>query len=258
MVLVAGDAAAAGAPAAADATAATGAAGAREAGPVTDRGRRTRARLVAAARGVFEARGFDATRMSDVAEAAGVSHGTVYVYFESKSALLAAVVQELLAEIGEYLRAVPTEADDVSRIAEANLRYLRVYGQHARLLQVVEQVATADPAFAAVLAAFRARHVARIAEAIRRLQLAGRAADLDADVAAAALSAMVEGYARHSPGYDVAAANPTLTLLWLRALGLDAGSDLVAASPEGTRTAAGPPPSSPHHLPPSEPPCKEQ
>lgn len=199
-----------------------GAASAREAGPVTDRGRRTRARLVAAARGVFEERGFDATRMSDVAEAAGVSHGTVYVYFESKSALLAAVVEELLAEVGEYLRAAPAEAEDIARVAEANLRYLRVYDQHARLLQVVEQVATADPAFAAVLAEFRARHVARVAEAIRRLQLEGRvAADLDPDVAAAALSAMVEGYARHSPGYDVAAANPTLTLLWLRALGLD-------------------------------------
>ncbi|MDI1290462.1 MAG: helix-turn-helix domain containing protein, partial [bacterium] len=45
--------------------------------PLSERGRRTRERLVAAARQVFEERGFDATRMSDIAQAAGVSHGTV-------------------------------------------------------------------------------------------------------------------------------------------------------------------------------------
>lgn len=196
------------------------------AGPVTEWGRRTRERLLEAARAVFEERGFNDTRMSDVAERAGVSHGTVYVYFESKQALLGQVVQALLAEVGDYLR-VGEAGDPATRISEANLRYLRVYARHDRMLQVVEQVATADPVFAEVLARFRARHVARVAEGIRRLQAEDRVADdLDADISAAALSAMVEGYARHSPGYTVDDVHPTLTLLWLRALGLDSRTPL--------------------------------
>lgn len=188
--------------------------------PVTSKGRRTRARLVAAARDVFEERGFNDTRMSDIAERAGVSHGTVYVYFDSKATVLRSVVDELLAEIGAYLRGA--EADSAEgRIAEANLRYLQVYADHARLLQVVEQVGTADAAFAELLSSFRAQHVERIAEGIRRLQSQERVPSaLDPQVAAGALSAMVEGFARHSPGFEVAAAHDTITLLWLGALGL--------------------------------------
>jgi len=189
-------------------------------GPVTDRGRRTRERLLAAAREVFEERGFNDTRMSDVATAAGVSHGTVYVYFDAKEALLAEIVDEVLSEAARYLR-VTDVADPRARVAEANQRYLRVYNRNARLLQVVEQVATADSRFAERLSGFRARHVQRVAEAITGLQSAGLVAhDIDAGVAAAALSAMVEGYARHARDIRVEDANETLTRLWLRALGL--------------------------------------
>ena len=44
--------------------------------------------LAEAATGVFIARGFRRTQMSDVAEALGVAKGTVYLYVESKEALL--------------------------------------------------------------------------------------------------------------------------------------------------------------------------
>lgn len=196
-------------------------------GPLTKRGERTREKLVAAAREVFEEQGFNEATMSDVAARANVSHGTVYVYFDSKSALLAAVVAALLTDVGDYLRAGAGETEDpAERVADANLRYLKVYTRHARLLQVVEQVATSDAQFAAVLADFRARHVDRVAEGIGRLQASGVAAtDVDAHVAAAALSAMVEGYARHAPSYDAEQVYPTLTLLWLRALGLEWSAD---------------------------------
>ena len=150
----------------------TGAGPTTDGGPVTDRGRRTRDRLVVAARAVFAERGFADTRMSDVAERAGVSHGTVYVYFDSKAALMAAVVEDLLAEIGDYLRG--GEADEAAgRIAEANLRYLQVYTEHARMLQVVEEAAIAEVALDRALSDFRAGHVARVEAGIRRLQ--GRA-----------------------------------------------------------------------------------
>lgn len=203
------------------------------AGPVTERGRRTRDRVVSAAHEVFVARGFSDTRMSDIAEAAGVSHGTVYVYFDSKPAVLQAVVQQLLSDIAAELR-VPDAEDASERIAAANLRYLRVYTAHGRLLRVVDEAGTADDSLSALLDDFRARHVARVTDDIRRLQGEGRvAADIDADVAGAALSAMVEGYTRHSPGYDVESAHSTLTSLWLRSLGLpspDAAQPASSAS----------------------------
>ena len=50
--------------------------------------------LTAAALGLFVEKGFAATRLEEVAQRAGVSKGTLYLYFDSKEALFKAVIQE--------------------------------------------------------------------------------------------------------------------------------------------------------------------
>ncbi|MET0740582.1 MAG: TetR/AcrR family transcriptional regulator [Candidatus Nanopelagicales bacterium] len=72
--------------------------------PQTDRGRRTRDALLAAAREVFELKGFTATRMGDIARAAGVSHGTTYVYFTDKDDVLRELVRTIVSEVFEAAR----------------------------------------------------------------------------------------------------------------------------------------------------------
>jgi AcrR family transcriptional regulator len=53
-----------------------------------------RRQIVDGARSVFLARGFDAASMGDIAKEAGVSKGTLYVYFKNKEELFAAIVQQ--------------------------------------------------------------------------------------------------------------------------------------------------------------------
>mgnify|MGYP001594809984 CR=1 FL=1 len=63
----------------------------------TPRRRRKDARpseLIAAALELFVEKGFAATRLDDVASHAGVSKGTLYLYFDSKEALFKAVIEE--------------------------------------------------------------------------------------------------------------------------------------------------------------------
>jgi AcrR family transcriptional regulator len=50
--------------------------------------------LIAAALDLFVERGFKATRLDDVAARAGVTKGTLYLYFKNKEDLLAAVIRE--------------------------------------------------------------------------------------------------------------------------------------------------------------------
>ncbi len=57
------------------------------------------AEIVAAALEVFVERGFAATKVADVARRAGVTKGTVYLYFESKEALFKAVVRETIVPV---------------------------------------------------------------------------------------------------------------------------------------------------------------
>lgn len=56
---------------------------------------------------VFARRGFDAARMEDIALAAGLSKGTLYWYFESKEALILALLKRLLAGQLQHLQQLP-------------------------------------------------------------------------------------------------------------------------------------------------------
>ena len=55
---------------------------------------RKRQQILNGARKVFHGKGFDAASMNDIARVAGVSKGTLYVYFESKERLFLELVAE--------------------------------------------------------------------------------------------------------------------------------------------------------------------
>jgi len=55
--------------------------------------------LIAAALDEFVERGYEAAKLADVARRAGVTKGTIYLYFESKEALFKAVVRETIVPV---------------------------------------------------------------------------------------------------------------------------------------------------------------
>lgn len=57
--------------------------------------------ILDAALALFSEGGFDATRMDDVARRAGLSKGTVYLYFPSKMALLEGLVRRAIVPVAE-------------------------------------------------------------------------------------------------------------------------------------------------------------
>lgn len=201
-------------------------------GGLTARGSATRSRVIAAAREVFAERGFAATRMGDIAAAAGVAHGTVYTYFDSKEAVLLELLvghvrADMLAAMG-----VAATRSPYAGVETANRAYLEAHRRHAPALRAAEEAAARDQRFADLLLDLRRTHVARLAVVIRKFQADGVASpDLDPNVAAAALCGMVEGFAAHwsgrgergrgrGEGQDEALAVRTLTLLWVRGLGM--------------------------------------
>ena len=91
------------------------------------------AELTAAALEVFVEKGFAATKLADVARRAGVTKGTVYLYFDSKEALFKAVVRETIVPViaqGEALaRAFTGSARElVERLVR---EYWRLVGETA-------------------------------------------------------------------------------------------------------------------------------
>src|SRR6185295_3888359 len=54
--------------------------------------------ILEAALFIFAQKGFAAARMEDIGERAGVSKGTIYLYFESKEAVFKALLHETIAK----------------------------------------------------------------------------------------------------------------------------------------------------------------
>lgn len=77
---------------------------------------RKRQQILEGARKVFHANGFDAASMNDIARVAGVSKGTLYVYFESKERLfLDLVAEEKRADLWPII-SLDHEDHDISKV----------------------------------------------------------------------------------------------------------------------------------------------
>jgi len=148
-------------------------------GPRSRKGVETRSRLVSAAKEVFERDGFLEARISDIAERAGLSHGSFYHYFESKEE----VFREVAAEVDERLSAPlnsvildpSSSATPYERIHEAIRLHLESYRDEAQIMGVIEQVWRFDAQFNAVRAERHRLYNAQIADSIRRMQRHGLA-----------------------------------------------------------------------------------
>lgn len=197
--------------------------------PRSRKGAQSRARLIESAKVVFEETGFLEARVSDIAEKAGLSHGSFYHYFDSKEQIF-----RELADAQEANLTAPAESDgghdakptEMERLYQANLRYLQRYRDNGKIMGVIEEVSRYDDHVNQARIR-RQKHFADRAErSIRRLQEAGAAdPEINPEIAALALGSMVarlaelwivEGWG----DYDIDTVADQTTRLWANAIGL--------------------------------------
>src|ERR1700688_5127516 len=84
-----------------------------------------RRQIVQGARSIFLAQGFDAASMNDIAKAAGVSKGTLYVYFDNKEQLFEAIVhQACLGHAEAAFDLDPRDHDAEKTLRPLSARYM--------------------------------------------------------------------------------------------------------------------------------------
>jgi AcrR family transcriptional regulator len=97
-----------------------------EAPPETESAKRRQ--IMAGAQAVFLAHGFDGASMGEIARKAGVSKGTLYVYFDSKEQLFEAIFEEACMEQAEQVMTLDSHDHDVeaalTRFGSEFVRYL--------------------------------------------------------------------------------------------------------------------------------------
>jgi len=121
-----------------------------------------RRRILEAAVRVFARKGFHASRVGDIAEEAGVAHGLLYHYFDSKDELLETIFHdtwtELLAAMQDVEESGAPAREQLRGVAAILLRSWRrdpdlvrvLVREVARSPQLQEQLAEVGEAFAAI------------------------------------------------------------------------------------------------------------
>ncbi|MDH4283571.1 MAG: TetR/AcrR family transcriptional regulator [Myxococcales bacterium] len=99
-----------------------------------------RDRILKAAVKVFAKSGFYATRVSEIAKAAGVADGTIYLYFKNKDDVLITIFEDGITQLLAILREV-AESDEpfenrISRIIELQLGLLEDQRDLAEVITV--------------------------------------------------------------------------------------------------------------------------
>jgi len=111
----------------------------RSAAPRVDRGDKRDA-ILRAAIDTFAASGFFNAQVADIARAAGVAAGTVYLYFRGKDDLLVSIFERTMREaIAEGRRSIERLDDPVDRLREMARLHLDRLGRD-RALAVVFQI----------------------------------------------------------------------------------------------------------------------
>jgi AcrR family transcriptional regulator len=100
---------------------------------------------VEAARTVFARQGIDAARINEITDEADVGFGSFYNHFDSKEAIVAAVIEETARSVGATIDAATAELDDPAEVVAVAHR-------------TVLRAATEDPEFGWLLVRLEITH----------------------------------------------------------------------------------------------------
>ncbi len=150
-----------------------------------------RRQIVDGARAVFLAQGFDAASMNDIARAAGVSKGTLYVYFKNKEELFEAIVQqECEAQAEGIFELNPNDHDVEAVLTRLGVAYVKFLcrPEKASAIRIVIAIADRMPELGArFYETGPARGIAKLAAYIDAQTKAGTLVVEDCEIAAAQL-----------------------------------------------------------------------
>jgi AcrR family transcriptional regulator len=113
-----------------------------------------RQKLLEAATAAFEADGYVDVTVDQIVQGAGTSRGTFYLYFQSKSEVLRAIIEQLRAEVidaGLFASLAEMEEPTVDALQQWFERYIDFYLNHERLWAAVHQALVIEPGVSEII-----------------------------------------------------------------------------------------------------------
>jgi len=163
-------------------------------------------RILDAAMGCFLGQGYHATKMDDVARAAGLAKGTLYLYFKGKDALMLALLHRYFDEIRAEVENSPPPTT-LAQFLDGLRQTMPVERLDAtRLFFDVLGPGFADPRAAEMVGGFVDWLSAQYAALFRMLAATGQVrADIDPEATGRAVAAMLDGLVIHLALFNISA-----------------------------------------------------
>lgn len=111
-------------------------------------------RILASARKCFVESGFHGASMASIAQTAGISAGLIYRYFQSKNAIILAIIDQHLEEVQTEIRWLPAGVERIASHIEQrfiNWRDHQANGLEPGIFLEIAALATRDPQVAEAL-----------------------------------------------------------------------------------------------------------
>jgi AcrR family transcriptional regulator len=152
-----------------------------------------RAEICRTAAQIFQDRGFDATSVSDIARALGMTKAGLYHYFSSKEALLFEIMMFGLERVhDEVLVPVRAIRDPEVRLRQLIVRHARITTRARGAVTVLSDETRALPARERMKIERRMRvYVDLVRDTLTEIRAAGRLRDVDPTVATFSLIGMI-------------------------------------------------------------------
>ena len=195
-------------------------------------GAKTRTRLLDAARKAFAERGYPATRVDDITQRAGTSHGAFYLYFANKQDIMEALADETsgrMFELADKLEGIRPGEVGYQHLRKWVAEFVDIYEQNSPVVAAWIQAAD-DTRFVQLGREVLQKFAGRIAQVIQDSVHAEHRHPINPGIAATALVAMIERFCYfwivYGGPFPREATVETLTAIWYQAIfGVDPAED---------------------------------
>lgn len=162
--------------------------------------------IMDAAKRVYLEKGFHSTTIADVAEAAGLGKGTLYLYFDNKESLAGSIMRTHFSEMERdfFRHTAPDTLEAFAKILKATMKISNEKAQFIRLVFEVFGPKYSSNEFSADVGVFFDRLGAHYAEHIQHLQSLGKIRkDADPKHLGRLLAATLDGIILHRGLYTL-------------------------------------------------------
>jgi AcrR family transcriptional regulator len=200
-------------------------------------GAKTRTRLLDAARTAFADRGYPATRVDDITQAAGTSHGAFYLYFANKQDIMEALADETSGEmfaLADKLEGIRPGEEGYQHLRRWVEDFIDIYRRNSSVVAAWIQ-ASDDTRFVQLGREVLQKFAGRIAQVIQDSVHAEHRHPINPGIAATALVAMIERFCYfwivYGGPFPREQTVDTLTAIWYQAIyGVDPAESGLAST----------------------------